>query len=534
MLARPPVLAPNAVAATSHPLASAAAMSVMRMGGTAADAAVAAGAVLCVVEPWASHLGGDGFALVWDADAKRARAIQGSGIAPQSLDVDAFDGDDGIPLRGARSVAAPGMIGAWFHLLTTRGRLAVDQVLAPAIEFAEEGFPVNERWESVGREFQDVVGSDSSLLALFGDKRNPVREGTRIRQPDLAETLRGLAHNGASHFYGGPLGERVASDLEKHGGFLSRADLEGHTTEELEPLSVDLEGGTLLEQPPVSQGVMVLAMMLALEEADHRGWLIDDDSPRAIAREFHLQIEIYRRVRAYRDRFLVDPRFASDKQKWRLEHWIDRKHAVGTIERLDVGSVTPISSPPPTTDVGDTTYLCVADAEGNIVSWIQSIFHPFGAGFVVPGTGIILNNRINGFSLDRSSPNRLEPGKRTVHTLNSWMVLREGQPWLIGGTPGAEKQIQTNVQILRERLVRSGSLATALHAPRWGIEDFDRVAIESRGPSDVRRRLKRLGHDVVRIGPWQGSGLVQAIERLDEGGWLACTDPRGEGTAIGY
>jgi gamma-glutamyltranspeptidase/glutathione hydrolase len=184
-------------------------------------------------------------------------------------------------------------------------------------------------------------------------------------------------------------------------------------------------------------------------------------------------------------------------------------------------------------DVGDTTYLCVADGDGNIVSWIQSIFHPFGAGFVVPGTGIILNNRMYGFSLDPSSPNRLEPGKRTVHTLNSWMLLRDGRPWVVGGTPGAEKQIQTNAQILRARLVHSMKLADVLRAPRWGIDEKDRVAIEGRGPADVRRRLKRRGHAVVRIGPWEGSGFVQAIERLDGGGWMACTDPRGDGLAVG-
>jgi len=411
VLARPPVLAPSAVAATSHPLASAAAFGALHDGGSAADAAVAAGAVLCVVEPWASHLGGDGFALTWDAGLTRARAIQGSGIAPQRTDPGAFADKDGIPLRGPLSIAVPGMIGAWFHLLSTRGRLPVDKVLASAITLADEGFPVNDRWERTGREYRELIDSDPCLVVLFGDKSNPVKEGSRIRQPDLAESLRGLARDGVSHFYEGELGERVVADIRARGGILELGDLSTHTTEETEPLSVDLEGCTLLEQPPVSQGIMVLATMLALEEADRRGWFIDEDSVRAMAREFHLQIEIYRRVRTYRDLFLLDPRFANAKQKWRLEHWIDPKHAAGTIDRIDVDRVVPIPPPPQATDLGDTTYLCVADGEGDIVSWIQSIFHPFGAGFVVPGTGIIMNNRMNGFSLDQNHRTGSSPGR---------------------------------------------------------------------------------------------------------------------------
>lgn len=528
MLERPPVHVPRAAAATAHPLATQAALELLRMGGSAADAAVGAGAVLTVVEPWASHIGGDGFGIVWDAAERRARAIQGSGEAPRAVQVDVLRAAGKIPLRGAMALTVPGMIGAWFHLLATRGRLAPEQVFAPAIGLAAGGFPVGDRWEKVFRRERALASTDPALAAC------EATAGSTVRQPDLAATLRRLADEGADAFYRGELGARIAQEVATRGGAMTLDDLRRHETEEVEPLAVDLEGLRLLEQPPPSQGVMVLAMMLALEEADIRGWRIEGTDARALAREFHLQVEVYRRVRAYRDHWLCDPRLANDTQQRRIGHWLSPEHAAGTCERIDLYNRREIKTPPPAEDIRDTTYLCVVDGDGNAVSWIQSIFHPFGAGFVVPGTGIILNNRMNGFSLDPASPNVLAPGKRPIHTLNAWMALRDGQPWLIGGTPGAERQIQTNVQILRARAARNLPLAEALRMPRWGIDEQDRIAIEGRVPREVRRRLERYGHTVVRVGPWEGSGFVQAIERLPDGGWAACTDPRGEGLAAGF
>jgi gamma-glutamyltranspeptidase/glutathione hydrolase len=246
----------------------------------------------------------------------------------------------------------------------------------------------------------------------------------------------------------------------------------------------------------------------------------------------HLQIEAYRRVREDRDQWMGDPRFVhlEDALAGRLSSDFARSCCSG----LDPKRAAGLHGSGKASDIRDTTYLCVADPYGNIISWIQSIFHPFGSGWIVPGTGILLNNRMTGFSLEPGSPNRLEPGHRPIHTLNTWIVLREGEPWLIGGTPGGEAQVQINSQILRARLARGSSLAEAIHAPRWRIDERGRVAVEGRLPREARRRLERAGHEVVRLGPWEGTGLVQAIERLPEGGWLACTDPRGEGMAAGY
>ena len=528
MYERPPVNVPRAAAATAHPLATQAALELLRLGGSAADAAVGAGAVLTVVEPWASHIGGDGFGIVWDATERRARAIQGSGEAPRGVQVGMLQAAGKIPLRGAMAVTVPGMVGAWFHLLATRGRLSPAEVFAPAIALAADGFPVGGRWEKVLRLQREVVRSDAALAVC------EVTAGSRVRQPELAATLRRLVDEGADAFYRGALASRIVAEIAARGGALTLDDLRRHETEEVDPLGVDLEGFRLLQQPPPSQGAMVLAMMLALEEADVRGWRIEGTDARALAREIHLQVEIYRRVRAYRDHWLCDPRFASEKQSERLEHWLEREHAGGTCDRIDLHHRKQIAPSPPAEDVRDTTYLCVVDSYGNAVSWIQSIFHPFGAGFVVPGTGILLNNRMNGFSLDPASPNVVAPGKRPVHTLNAWMALRDGRPWLIGGTPGAERQIQTNVQILRAHAARNLPLAEAVRMPRWGIDEQDRIALEARAPRETRRRLERYGHTVVRVGPWEGSGFVQAIERLEDGGWTACTDPRGEGMAAGY
>lgn len=506
MITRPPVRTPRAAAVTSHPLATEAALHAMRRGGSAADATVAAGAVLTVVEPWASHIGGDAFAIVWNAAEGRARAIQGSGAAPGAADPSLFP--DGIPMRGALPITIPGLVGAWFHLHGSLGRLPIGEVLAPAIALAAEGFPVGERWARAGRLHRDLIRQDTGLAPLFLRGEEPIIAGKWVRQADLAETLSGLARHGAGHLYRGDLGARIVDGLMARGGLLSREDLAAHETEERDPLSLALPHGdqpgppgdhpnggcVVLEQPPVSQGGMVLDILGWLAESERRGAGGSETSARADAREMHMQILAYREARERRDRSCCDPRFAGR----------------------------------------DTTYLCVVDESGNAVSWIQSVFQPFGAGFIVPGTGVIMNDRMTGFSLDPASPNRLAPGKRTVHTLNTWMVLREGRPWILGGTPGGERQVQTNVQILRARLAGGRSLAEALAAPRWGIDAKDRVEVEARLPRDVRRRLEALGHDVARVGPWDGSGFVQAIERLDDGGWLACTDPRGEGLASGY
>ena len=433
-------------------------------------------------------------------------------------------------------MTVPGMVSAWFHLHRTRARLPVATLLEPAIGLAEGGFPRSPAWESIRRRHRAAILTDPGIAAWFEGGERPLRAGEPLRQADLAESLRLLAREGPEAFYAGPLGERIAAAIAERGGLLALGDLREHGTEEVEPLAIDLRAGRLLEQPPVSQGAMVAVLLAALDEADRRGWRIDDGSPRAIAREIHLQAEIYRRERATRDRLLCDPRFWEQEQEQeqasRFARWLEPAHAAGTVDRIDPERVVPLPGSP-AREEGDTTYLCAADRDGNVVSWIQSVFHPYGAGFVVPGTGILLNNRMNGFSPHPGSPNRPAPGKRPVHTLNSWIVLRQGEPWLAGGTPGAERQITTNVQVLRSRLAGGRPLAEAIEAPRWMLDDADRLAIEGRGPAEARRCLKRMGHAGVRLGPWQASGFVQALERLPSGGWIACADPRGEGLAVG-
>jgi len=531
MMERPPVLAPNGAVATAHPLATAAALEMLRRGGSAADAIVAAGSVLLVVEPWASHLGGDAFAIVFDAASGRVRALQGSGIAPRDLDAGAMLGRE-IPPRGALSITVPGVVSAWFRLLRGWGRLDAAEVFAPAIEIARGGFPVHDRWARMARLHRALLAEDPGLAALFLPRGEPRGAGTWVRQPDLADTLGAIARDGEDLFYRGPLAARIVDEIRSRGGALSSDDLSGHRTEEVDPLSIDLDGAIVCEQPPVSQGAMVLAILRVLKETDRLGWRLSDDGPRAIAREIHLQVEAYRLIRVERDAWLCDPRSAPAQVEEGIARWLSRDHAANLAARIDPERTA--AAREDTRAAGaETTYLCAVDGAGNAVSWIQSIFHAFGAGWIVPGTGILLNCRMAGFSSDPASPNRLEAGKRPVHTLNPWMVLRGGRPWLLGGTPGAEAQIQVNVQLLRARVVRGLPLAEAIRSPRWSIDERDRLCLEARIPREVRRRLEHRGHRAIRLGPWEGPGLAQAIERLDEGGWLACTDPRGEGLAAG-
>ncbi|MFB3907306.1 MAG: gamma-glutamyltransferase family protein [Candidatus Eisenbacteria bacterium] len=559
MLERPPVRAPRCAVATAHPLATSAGLRLLAEGGSAADAVVAAGAALCVVEPWASHLGGDAFALVWDDSASRARALQGSGAAPARADAEALRKAAGgaVPVRGALPITVPGIVGAWFHLLASRGRSSPDRVLAPAIQLAEEGFPIGERWTRAASLHRPLLAADPLLAGLFlSPDGRPLPAGARVVQPDLARSLRRLADEGPDAFYRGNLGRSIVKAIEERGGWLSLEDLAAHDTEEIEPLAIDLDRSrTVLGQPPVSQGAMLLGALRVLWECERRGLTIPGETARAQARETHLQVEALRLVREWRDAHLGDPRrprgekTASGAETHArsvlkdLNRFLDPVWARSACESLSVDRPRASGAGGAARDrSADTTSVCASDGEGNLIAWIQSIYQPFGAGWTVPGTGILLNDRMRGFSLDPASPNLLAPGKRPVHTLHTWMVLNDGEPWLAGSTPGAETQVSTNLQVLRRALAGGGSalaaggsvLAEAVHAPRWHLDEQDRVRIEDRMPGEVRRRLRDLGHATSRFGPWEGPGFVQAIERLAGGaGWLAVTDPRGEGQAAG-
>jgi gamma-glutamyltranspeptidase / glutathione hydrolase len=602
MIRRPPTLAGNGLIVASHPLAAAAGLAQLEAGGHAVDAIVAAAAVLSVVEPGASGLGGDAFFLVYEAKDRSVRALHGQGAAPQGLGPERFAGLANIPLRGAATVTVPGCVSAWGKAWSQWGRLDWSDLIAPAAALAERGFPVSWRLARVLRRERQALAADPGLAQLFlREDGAPLATGDTCRPSALGGTLELLADNGAEAFYSAPVWERLCRALRARGGVLTENDLFLHQPEALPPLELrgpaagEAAGGSsgeiaFYEQPLATQGILLLIMLGLLLEHDvrrgagasaDRGW-----------DELHRQVEATKIALALRGAFLADPRYLpvpegevvsallAPETLRALSGLFEGEPLVpglasdtvlALLEKEDtplrgvLGAYREAGYDPGARDGApggsDTTYLCATDREGNAVGLIQSIYQPFGCGILDPESGIILNDRAAGFSLHPRSVNRLEPGKRPLHTLNSYMILKDRRPWLIGGTPGADHQVQTNLQVIRHVLggrvswsgpgpMRPGKwtqarlaapapplselLAEALEAPRWGLESNGDLRTEARLPAEVRRRLRRMGHRVVRVGPWDGSGFVQAIQVLEGDVFLGATDPRGEGVALGW
>ncbi len=600
MIRRPPALAREGMIAASHPLAAEAGASILGAGGHAVEAAVAAAAVLAVVEPSASGLGGDAFLLVYDREDGSVTAINGNGAAPAALTRDRFPGRMTIPLRDPLSATIPGCASAWEEAWYGWGRLEWGDLIEPAVRHAEEGFPVSWRLGRVLQRERELLSRDHGLTASFLHRDgSPLAAGEICQPRALARTLARLARDGAEALYEGEIAEKLVMGIQRAGGVMALSDLGDHETELLSPYELRLgprreatgepdqsdpggSGLVLYEQPLSSQGILLCLLLALMDSMDRepRPWI-----------EMHRQIQAARIALAIRDLFLTDKRLLPVTETELVETLL-APHTVARLARLLDEAPMPASQAAEITltaleDSGpaarglvaryreagffptiggasgtDTTYLCAVDRDGNVAGLIQSIFHPFGCGFLEPETGIILNNRASAFSLDPAHVNRLEPGKKTVHTLNSFLILKEGAPWLVGGTPGADHQIQTSLQTLRhlmagrprwegpapmvpgrwsqarrlssERppLPEPERLAAALEAPRWGLAG-DRVSIEGRMPASVRHRMMKLGHELVRSGPWDGSGFFQAIRFLENGVCLGATDPRGEGVVIG-
>src|SRR5438552_7013282 len=381
-------------------------MAALRAGGNAADAAVAAAAVCAVVMPRRTSLGGDMFALAYDTRSRDVTVYNGSGAAPHRLDTDAFG--PASPASGASIATVPVLIAGLADLVADHGRLGLDRALAPAIGYAENGFPVSDVLaEAIGEEGERLAHDDEATQ-LFGPRGRWARAGEMLQQPDLAAALRAIARDGADAFYRGDLGERFATAIASTGGVIDRADLSAHRTDRPEPLSIEYRGLRVFGQPPVSQGHILLEELAIVDEVDIRAleW--------GSADLIHLMVETKKLAFADRDAHAGDPaRVEFDARRLLDAGFVaSRRLALNAkaTERTEAGSLmTP----------AHTTYLAVVDRDGNAVSLIESVFSAFGAATVVPGTGILLNHRLTGFSLDPASPNAVAPGKLAVHTLNA-------------------------------------------------------------------------------------------------------------------
>jgi gamma-glutamyltranspeptidase len=537
----PEALGRRGVVSSPHPLATLAGLDALARGGTALDAAVAAGATLAVVYPHMTGLGGDSFWLIWDPRARRLRGLAACGAAAARATPSLYRerGLREIPTRGPQAaLTVPGAVdGLWeVHRLSREAfgsPLPWSDLLADATRLAIEGFPVSPCQARVTAGAQDLLGrADESAFRLLGETylaagRAPA-PGALLRQPRLGRTLEVLGREGARAFYEGDLAARIGQACEALGSPLRTADLAAHRSRWVEPLTVPYRDGVAASLPPPSQGLAALAILGMLDAADlgtHR-----PDS----AGYVHHVVEATKLAFADRDRWLADPEIVSVP----VGALLDPAYLLARAKLIadDRAAAVPVASG----HGGDTVACVTADGAGHSVCLIQSLYHEWGSGIVAGETGIVLQNRGALFSLDPAHPNALAPGKRPVHTLTPFMVLRAGRPWLVAGTMGGEGQPQTLVALTTRVLDFGLGLQAAIEAPRWVYgrtwgAPTRALSLEGRFAPDVARQLGDRGHAVRVLEPWSDTmGHAQAIRCDAETGLLVgAGDPRADGPALG-
>lgn len=515
--------------ATPHYLATVAGAEMLNRGGNAFDAAVAISAALAVVYPQMTGIGGDSLWLLYDAAEGRLHGFNGCGRAGGEARIETFlsRGLSAIPDRGPLScVTVPGMVDAWEQVSRRGGRLPFGDLLAPAIRWAADGFPVSVGQHNWTRHNQTVLSeyADSRRVFLPG---NAVPEvGQLFYQADLARTLQRVADLGRDGFYGPEAAARLAGALGDMGGILQAEDFARHHGDWVRPLWGSYRGVELAQMPPTSQGFSAL-MILNILEAFPLG-SIDRQS----AEYYRLVVEATKAAFIDRDRYLGDPEFVKIP--------LDRLLSKGYARQLAAAIVDQPLSYQPQPMGQDTAYAAVVDEQGNAVSFIQSLYYDFGSAVVAGDTGVLLQNRGSYFSLDADHPNALAPGKRPFHTLAPAMALKQGRPFLLYGTQGGEGQPQTQTAIATGVIDYHLSVREALDEPRWvfgrtwGSPSAD-LQLESRVPADIRERLQAQGYPVKVVGPWDPlMGQAQAILIDERGVRQGASDPRGDGLALGW
>lgn len=522
---RSTVYAPNGAVATSQPLATAAGLRVLQEGGNAVDAAVTAAAVLGLVEPHMTGIGGDAFALLWKAGQDTLLALESTGRAGSRSTVQAIrdHGFDRMPYRAPEAVTVPGALAAWAELLEEHGTISLARALEPAIRLAEDGFPVSPIIARQWRAQTEVLERNGGARATYLPGGRAPEAGEWFRNPDLAESYRLIAREGPGALYGGELGRRIVRELERLGGFLTLEDLEAHQASWVEPVSADFRGYTLWELPPPNQGIAALEMLRILEPYDLKA--MGHNS----AAYLHHLVEAKKLAFADMERHVGDP----DAMEIQARELLDDSFVKDRRALLDPERAADRVQPGAPMTESETIYLSVADADGNMVSFINSVFEYFGSGIVVPGTGFVLQNRGAGFTLEEDHPNRVAPGKKPFHTLIPAFVTREGRPWLAYGVMGGSMQPQGHVQMLLNLLVFEMDLQEAVDAPRFRSYDGLRLALEAPISEEVRAALEAMGHELLDESEVAFGG-AQAVMRVDGGGWAAGSDPRKDGMAAGH
>ena len=535
-----PSLGTGGMVAAAHPLTVATALDVLRRGGNAVDAAVAGGLTAAVVMPEMCGLGGDLFAIV-HPPGQAPLAVLGSGVAPRAATLEQMrrHGDPSptgvkMPFRGPLSVGTPGMVHAFGALLARFGSRPLAELAEPAIGYAE-GFPLT----PIGAHFlatsEELLRQYPSSAAVFLPGGEVPQAGSILRQPDLARTLRAIAAQGTQAFYSGDIAQRIGAFMAAQGGALSADDMARHETVLAPPISTTYRGRTVFQTGLPSQGMILLEALNIAERMD--GAVL----ARGDAAAIHLLAEAIKLAYADRLGFALDPTFGNPHLEILLSKaWAERRFAAIDPERANP------TVPAGEMAEGDTTYFCVADGAGMMVSLIQSVSSNFGSGVVAGDTGIVLNNRAGrGFSLEDGHPNIFAPGKKTMNTLNCFSVAdASGAPVVVGGTPGGDGQPQWNLQTLVALIDGGLDVQAATEVPRWTVwpgtdpstlPNPYELQIEARAGDAVLAGLEARGHTLRRFSLWGGGGAAQVIARDPVTGVLAGgSDPRAEGMALGF
>ena len=578
---RPVVMGRNGMVCAGHPLAAQAGVSILQKGGNAFDAAIATAAVLGVVEPLMSGIGGDGFIMAYRAHDPvtgddNLRVCNGTGAAPYAATLERYR--DGIPMKGILSVSVPGLLNAWLDTHEAYGSLPLSEVLAPAIALADDGFPVTHY-------LSGAIAGDALLCefptsrAIFtrSDTGEPLRPGDILRQSDLARTLSTIAQQGRDAFYRGSIGEAIVRFSEDQGGLLTMADFNDCSARWQDPISTDYGDYTVYEAPPNSSGHILLQELNVIRQYDMAA--LGFGSPESI----HLMVEAKKMAFADREAYVADPDYIdvpiagmlSEEYARERARLIDRQVASARMEAGDPWQYQAERRPAtpagagrrgPRSEEEDTTCFVVADRAGNAVCQLQSIQSGWGSSLVAGNTGILLNNRMTYWHLDPDHVDCLQPGKRVRHTMNPVMVFRRGAPSGNGtgangsssgtggrrlayvlGTPGADCQVQSNMQVITNLVDYGMTVQEAVEAPRWkhvgdGTESTvphtaeDRLLMESRFDAAAMRQLRGMGHPVHELDAWDGvTGREMALYIDPETNALhGAADPRYDGYAIGY
>lgn len=530
---RPDVSGLNGAVVAGHPLAAAAGYQVLREGGNATDAVVTMAAVLAVVRPHMNGVGGDAFGLFYEADSGSVTALNGSGRAGQLATPEFFAerGHEEMPGSGALAVTVPGAVSAWAAALERYGTISLERALAPAIGYARDGWVVTATLDRDIAETSARLNDAGQAIFRPGGALPPI--GGILRNPALARTLETIAEGGADAFYRGAPGEAIARFVEREGGYLRTADFRAHTATWTEPISIDHRGHRVHAFPPNSQGMAQL-QMLGMAESSPVAAMAHNS-----AEYLHTLIEIKKLAFADRDRWVADPATEPPLDRLLDRGYLDSR-AGGITERA-AAEVQPglgeASDAEPADGDGDTVYLMAVDSDGNAVSWIQSLFSSWGSRLVEPETGVVLQNRGAGFTLEAGHPNRIAPGKRPFHTLSPTLITdASGAFRMTLGTPGGHGQPQFLTQVLHNILVFGMTPQQAVEAPRFLSNGGVRISVEDRISPEAVAGLRARGHDVRVTGDWAATyGGVQVIYRDPQTGALRTgADPRREAYGIAY